>query len=165
MRCRLAAALFFLASARALAIEAGMPAPSLSMQALDDAGAAVTTSALKGSVVYVDFWASWCVPCRLSMPALDDLYRKNKSRGFAVVGVNKDATPADARRFLAKVPVSFTLVRDDADAAAKGFDVKAMPSGYLIDRKGVVRVVHRGFTPETGAALEKEIDSLLKEPS
>ena len=142
-----------------------MPAPSLSMQALDDAGAAVTTSGLKGSVVYVDFWASWCVPCRLSMPALDELYKKNKSRGFAVVGVNKDATPADAKRFLARVPVSFALVSDAGDAAARGFDVKAMPSGYLIDRKGVVRVVHRGFTAETGAALEKEIDSLLKEPS
>ena len=165
MAGRLVAALLGFASLPALAIEAGMPAPSLSMQALEDSGAAVTTSGLKGSVVYVDFWASWCAPCRLSMPALDDLYRKNKSRGFAVVGVNKDATPADARRFLAKVPVSFTLVRDGADAAAKGFDVKAMPSGYLIDRKGVVRVVHRGFTPETGAALEKEIDSLLKEPS
>ena len=157
--------LLFLFSVPALAIEAGTPAPSLSMQALDEGGAAVTTSSLKGSVVYVDFWASWCVPCRLSMPALDALYKKNKSRGFAVVGVNKDATPADAKRFLARVPVSFALVRDGADEAARGFDVKAMPSGYLIDRKGVVRVVHRGFTAETGAALEKEIDSLLKEPS
>jgi len=142
-----------------------MPAPSLSMRALDEGAAAVATSSLKGSVVYVDFWASWCVPCRLSMPTLDELYKKNKSRGFAVVGVNKDATPADAKRFLARVPVSFALVRDGADEAARGFDVKAMPSGYLIDRKGVVRVVHRGFTAETGAALEKEIDSLLKEPS
>jgi len=157
--------LLFLFSVPAPAIEAGMPAPSLSMQALDEGGAAVATSSLKGSVVYVDFWASWCVPCRLSMPTLDELYKKNRSRGFAVVGVNKDATPADAKRFLARVPVSFALVRDGADEAARGFDVKAMPSGYLIDRKGVVRVVHRGFTAETGAALEKEIDSLLKEPS
>ena len=141
-----------------------MPAPALSMAALEG-GAPVTMASLKGSVVYVDFWASWCVPCRLSMPALDELYKKNKSRGFAVVGVNKDATAGDARKFLAKVPVSFTLVQDGADAAAKSFDVKAMPSGYLVDRKGVVRHVHRGFTAETGAALEKEIDSLLKEPS
>jgi peroxiredoxin len=99
------------------------------------------------------------------MPALDDLYKRNKSRGFAVLGVNKDATVADARKFLAKMPVTFALVQDGADAAAKSFDVKAMPSGYLVDRKGIVRQVHRGFTAETGAALEKEIDSLLKEPS
>lgn len=149
----------------AAAVEAGTPAPALSMASLDASGTAVTLASLKGSVVYVDFWASWCVPCRLSMPALDDLYRRNKSRGFAVVGVNKDATPADARRFLAKVPVTFVLVQDAADAAARGFDVKAMPSGYLVDRKGVVRHVHRGFTTETGAALEREIDSLLREPS
>jgi len=158
------AALAILASIPAVAVEAGMPAPTLSMTPLEG-GAPVTLAGLKGSVVYVDFWASWCVPCRLSMPALEDLYKRNKSRGFAVVGVNKDAGVADARRFLAKVPVSFTLVQDGADAAARGFDVKAMPSGYLVDRKGLVRQVHRGFTAETGATLEKEIDSLLKEPS
>ena len=165
MRKVLAAFLACACVTPALAVEAGAPAPSLSMAALEDGGAPVAMPSLKGNVVYVDFWASWCVPCRLSMPALDDLYRKNRSRGFAVVGVNKDATPADAKRFLAKVPVSFSLVRDPEDAAAKGFDVKAMPSGYLVDRRGVVRYVHRGFTAETGAALEKEIDSLLKEPS
>jgi len=158
------AALAIFASLPAAAVEAGMPAPTLSMAPLEG-GAPVTLGGLKGSVVYVDFWASWCVPCRLSMPALEDLYKRNKSRGFAVVGVNKDASVADARRFLAKLPVSFTLVQDGADAAARGFDVKAMPSGYLVDRKGLVRQVHRGFTAETGATLEKEIDSLLKEPS
>jgi len=162
---RLIAALLTTISSHALAVEAGMPAPALSMAALDEGGAPVAMAALKGNVVYVDFWASWCVPCRLSMPALDELYRRNKSRGFTVVGVNKDATAADARRFLAKVPVTFALVQDAGDAAARGFDVKAMPSGYLVDRKGVVRHVHRGFTAETRAALEREIDSLLKEPS
>jgi len=142
-----------------------MPAPALTLAALDEGGRPVTLAQLKGSVVYVDFWASWCVPCRLSMPTLDDLYRRNKSRGFAVVGVNKDATAAEARRFAARVPVTFALVQDGGDAAARGFDVKAMPSGYLVDRKGVVRHVHRGFTSETAAALAREIDSLLQEPS
>jgi len=158
------AALAILASLPAAAVEAGMLAPPLSMAPLEG-GAPVTLAGLKGNVVYVDFWASWCVPCRLSMPTLEDLYQRNKARGFAVVGVNKDASASDARRFLARVPVTFALVQDGADAAARGFDVKAMPSGYLVDRKGVVRQVHRGFTAETGAALEKEIDSLLKEPS
>ena len=164
MRWVLAVLATFL-STHAAAVEAGVPAPALSMAALDDGTKPVSMAALKGSVVYVDFWASWCVPCRLSMPTLDGLYQRNKSRGFTVVGVNKDATPADARRFLAKVPVTFLLVGDASDAAARGFDVKAMPSGYLVDRKGVVRQVHRGFTAETAAALEQEIDSLLKEPS
>jgi peroxiredoxin len=164
MRWILAVLATFFAT-HAAAVEAGMPAPALSMAPLEASGTAVSLASLKGSVVYVDFWASWCVPCRLSLPTLDDLYRRNKSRGFEVVGVNKDATSADARRFLAKVPVTFALVQDASDAAARGFDVKAMPSGYLVDRKGVVRHVHRGFTAETGAALEREIDSLLKESS
>lgn len=162
---RILAAFAALLPALVLAVEAGAPAPSLSMPSLDDATRTVTLAGLKGNVVYVDFWASWCVPCRLSMPTLDEMYRRYKARGFAVVGVNKDATVADARRFLAKVPVTFPLVADPSDSAARGFDVKAMPSGYLVDRKGIVRHVHRGFTAETGAVLEREIDSLLKEPS
>jgi peroxiredoxin len=80
------------------------------------------------------------------------------------VGFNKDMEKADAERFIRKVNVSFPLLQDDKDAAAKAFDVKAMPSGYLVDRKGVVRKVHRGFTQETAASLEKEIEDLLMEP-
>jgi len=162
---RIPAVLLAALSTAAWALEPRARVPSVSAPRLGEPGAPIELRSLKGKVVYVDFWASWCVPCRLSMPTLEELYKKNRSRGFAVVGVNKDATPADAKRFLARVPVSFALVRDGTDEAARGFDVKAMPSGYLIDRKGVVRVVHRGFTAETGAALEKEIDSLLKEPS
>jgi len=115
--------------------------------------------------VYVDFWASWCAPCRVSFPMLDALYRENGSRGFVVVGVNKDVSIDDAQKFLKKVPVTFTLVGDAKDAAAKAFDVKTMPSGYLVDRKGVVRKVHRGFTLETGAAIREEVEALLREPS
>ena len=164
LRRALSFALALCAAPCVLAVEAGMPAPAMSLAPLEQ-GAPLSMPGLKGSVVYVDFWASWCVPCRLSMPALDALYRRNKARGFTVVGVNKDATLADARRFLAKVPVTFPLAADPADAAARGFDVKAMPSGYLVDRKGIVRHVHRGFTTGTGAELEREIDSLLREPS
>ena len=149
----------------AAALEPGAKAPALSAPRLDQPNPEVNLGALKGQVVYVDFWASWCVPCRLSMPALDSLYRKNAARGFAVVGINKDVSAADAQRFLQRVPVSFPLATDAQDAAARAFDVKAMPSGYLIDRRGVIRRVHRGFTTETGAELEREIDDLLKEPS
>jgi peroxiredoxin len=158
------AAIAIALSSPAAALDAGAPAPTVSMAPLEG-GKALSLADLKGQVVYVDFWASWCVPCRLSMPALDEIYKRNKARGFAVVGVNKDTSAADARKFLTRVPVSFPLVLDPADAVARGFDVKAMPSGYLVDRKGVVRQVHRGFTPETAAALAREIDSLLQEPS
>jgi thiol-disulfide isomerase/thioredoxin len=160
-----ACALALVLSPCALAIEAGAPLPELAVARLEDPAQSLSLGTLRGSVVYVDFWASWCVPCRLSMPALDALYRQNRARGFAVVGVNKDVAAADARRFLAKVPVTFTLVSDGQDALARAFDVKAMPSGYLVDRKGVVRKVHRGFTAETAEALAREVDALLKEPS
>ena len=161
---RLFLAILLLATAIAAnAIEAGAPVPALSVPRLNDPGA-VDLASLKGKVVYVDFWASWCVPCRLSMPALDAMYKKHAGEGFTVVGFNKDVEAADAQRFLQRVPVSFILARDSKDAAAKAFDVKAMPSGYLVDRKGVVRKVHRGFTQETAGALEKDIEELLKEP-
>jgi peroxiredoxin len=97
------------------------------------------------------------------MPALDALARRHGERGFTVVGVNKDASAADAERFLRRVPVGFSLVSDADDAIAGAFGVRAMPSGYLIDRRGVVRRVHRGFTAETAVALEREIAELLEE--
>lgn len=164
MRRMLLAVLAIMASFAARAIEAGAPVPALTAPRLAEPGAPVDLAALKGKVVYVDFWASWCVPCRLSMPALDAMYKKHAGEGFTVVGFNKDVEVADAQRFLQRVPVTFPLAQDAKDAAAKAFDVKAMPSGYLVDRKGVVRKVHRGFTQETAPLLEKEIEELLKEP-
>jgi thiol-disulfide isomerase/thioredoxin len=146
----LAAAALLGASFSVHAIEAGESAPAV-------------PGAPRGQVFYVDFWASWCVPCRLSMPALDAMYRKHGAAGFSVIGVNKDVSEEDAKRFLQRVKVSFPIVADEGDKLAKAFGVKAMPSGYLVDRKGVVRQVHRGFTSETAAALETEIQSLLGE--
>jgi thiol-disulfide isomerase/thioredoxin len=164
MRRLLALAIVLFAPA-SYAVDAGNPVPALTAPRLGQSGPPVSLAALKGQVVYVDFWASWCVPCRLSMPALDAMYRKNAARGFTVVGFNKDMEAGDAKRFLERVPVSFPLAEDAKDAAARAFDVKAMPSGYLIDRRGVVRKVHRGFTIETAATLEREIEDLLKEPA
>jgi thiol-disulfide isomerase/thioredoxin len=164
MRAALALAVL-LACPPALALEPGAPMPALSAPRLGSQDEPVSLPSLRGRVVYVDFWASWCVPCRLSMPLLDGLHRRHAARGFTVVGVNKDASLADAQRFLKRVPVGFTLVQDADDALARAFDVKAMPSGYLVDRRGTVRRVHRGFTSETAAALEREVAQLLDEPA
>ena len=149
----------------AVAVERGAAAPTVALPRLGSTSPPPTIASLKGRVVYVDFWASWCVPCRLSMPALDSLYRKHSAAGLTVIGVNKDTSTEEAQKFLKRVPVGFPLARDEQDAVAKAFDVKAMPSGYLIDRKGVVRKVHRGFTVETADVLEREIAELLKEPA
>ncbi len=157
------ATLLIAASTHAVALEAGEAAPVVRAARLGEPGSSVGGEALRGKVVYIDFWASWCVPCRESMPALDALYRKHEAEGFAVIGVSKDVNEADARRFLERVAVGFPLVMDTDDRLARAFGVKAMPSGYLIDRKGVVRRVHRGFTAETASALEGEVRSLLGE--
>ncbi|HZZ91111.1 MAG TPA: TlpA disulfide reductase family protein [Usitatibacter sp.] len=160
---RALAFLLVFASGGAWALESGAPLPPLSAPALGDPAHKVAFGDTKGSVVYVDFWASWCAPCRQSMPLLQSLQQRYGARGLRVIGVNKDVSVADAHRFLRTVPVDFTLVQDAGDALAHAFDVKAMPSGYLADRHGVVRFVHRGFTAESGAALEREILSLLDE--
>jgi thiol-disulfide isomerase/thioredoxin len=157
------AALAVIAAPQAASLEPGARAPGVDAVPLQPGSARVSLERLRGRVVYVDFWASWCVPCRNSMPALDALARRHGERGFTVVGVNKDASAADAERFLRRVPVGFSLVSDADDAIAGAFGVRAMPSGYLIDRRGVVRRVHRGFTAETAVALEREIAELLEE--
>jgi thiol-disulfide isomerase/thioredoxin len=162
---RLVAALAIACSQSVLAVEAGAPVPDVSGPRIDAPSESLALSSLRGKVVYVDFWASWCAPCRISFPVLDALYKENASRGFVVVGINKDTSVEDAQKFLKKVPATFPLVGDAKDAAARAFDVKTMPSGYLVDRKGVVRKVHRGFTSETGAVIREEVDALLKEAS
>lgn len=164
MPLRAAALLVLLAlGALAHAAQPGSPAPSITMPRMDDSGKKLSLDSLRGKVVYVDFWASWCIPCRISVPSLERLYRENAGRGFEVVGVNKDVRADDAQRFLKRMPVSFTLVGDESDAAAKAFDVKTMPSGYLIDRKGIVRHVHGGFTRTTADTLAEEVRLLLQE--
>jgi len=151
------------AASAAFAVEVGQPMPAVPIaQPFTKGGESVNIGAFRGKVLYVDFWASWCVPCRTSMPALESLYAKYKDRGFVVVGVNKDDRWTDAERFLQKYPASFPLASDVDEKIVKTFAVPAMPSGYLIDRKGVVRQVHTGFTAETGQVLDREIDSLLK---
>jgi peroxiredoxin len=146
----------------AFAVEAGAPAPAVAFKALGESAVPASLAALKGSVVYVDFWASWCTPCLRSMPALRTLYGKHRDQGFVVVGVNKDVGAGEAERFLRRFPVSFPLVADADDAVAKAFDVKTMPSGYLIDRTGTVRHVYRGFTGESEAALARDVQALLE---
>lgn len=119
--------------------------------------------ALQGEVVYLDFWASWCIPCIRSFPFMNQLEHDLKGEGLRVVGVNLDENPADARKFLEKYPVNFSIVTDPEKQCAQDFNVFAMPSSYLIDRKGVVRHVHHGFRSEETQKLRLLIEELLAE--
>jgi cytochrome c biogenesis protein CcmG/thiol:disulfide interchange protein DsbE len=147
---------------QAHALKPNDAAPEIETRLVAEA-TAFKLSALRGKVVYVDFWASWCAPCRVSFPILDALGAKHGAQGFAVVGVNQDDAAKDRDAFMKRVPVKFTLVEDGDHKIAKAYDVKAMPSGYLIDRKGTVRYVHAGFDGSSRDKLETQILQLLKE--
>lgn len=119
--------------------------------------------ALKGKVVYLDFWASWCTPCRRSFPWLDALQARHGAAGFVVVAVNVDDQRSLATQFLKEVPVAFRVAYDPQGQLAQRWKLLGMPSSYLIDRTGKVRVSHVGFRKGDEARREAEIVSLLAE--
>ena len=117
----------------------------------------------KGKVVYMDFWASWCLPCVKSFPFLNELDHDLKEQGLHVIGINLDEKVTDAQEFLAKHPVDFSIVADPSKQCAKGFEVIAMPTSYLIDRKGNIRHIHRGFRSGETNELRALITQLVME--
>ena len=117
---------------------------------------------MAGKVVLVDFWASWCAPCKSSFPVLDSIYRKFKERGFLVVAVSVDESGDAMREFLGTHPVSFPVVRDARQQLVASAGIEAMPTSFLIDRTGKVVAVHAGFKGrETEEQLMTEIEKLL----
>ena len=117
---------------------------------------------LAGQVVLVDFWASWCAPCKASFPVLDGLQRTYAGRGFTVLAVSVDDDPQKMKDFLAAHPVSFPVVHDARQNLVAAAGIEAMPSSFLVDRAGKIRYAHAGFKPETSPAeLAAEIERLL----
>lgn len=147
----------------ATATERGEPAPAFGAASLRN-GDPVRLEDFRGKVVYLDFWASWCGPCRQSLPWMEQLRREFGAAGFEVLAVNVDETPADALRFLRRYPVTYPIVGDARGTVAALYDVQDMPSSYLIDRKGVVREVHRGFNRSDAARLRDAVATLVAEP-
>ena len=141
------------------AVEAGQPAPPFTLPSATDG--VVALDQLRGKVVYVDFWASWCGPCRRSFPWMNEMQQKYGARGFTVVAVNVDKKRADADKFLALIPARFTVVFDAAGATPTAYAVKGMPSSYLVDARGNVTFVERGFLDESKGPLEERIKALL----
>ena len=147
-----------LAAPAAWSLEAGAQAPDLNLPGLKDA---VSLAGLKGKVVYVDFWASWCGPCKQSFPFMNELQAKYGAQGFEIVAVNLDAKRDDADKFLAEVPAKFTVAFDPKGDSAKRFEVKGMPSSYLIGRDGKVVAVHKGFKEEDRKDVDASIAKAL----
>jgi thiol-disulfide isomerase/thioredoxin len=143
----------------ALAASVGTVAPPFALPDRD--AKTVSLAALRGDVVYVDFWASWCGPCRKSFPWMNAMQQKYGARGFKVVAVNVDKRRADADKFLAQVPAHFTTVFDATGATPTAYEIKAMPSSVLIDTNGNVTLVEEGFRDERRDELEARIRALL----
>jgi len=158
----LCAALALIPLHTAVAAEIGSQAPDCALTSINDAQHH-DLQQFRGKVVYVDFWASWCPPCAKSFPFLNKLERDFKADGLQVIGVNLDQTPEDATVFLTEYPADFTVTADADQQCATKFEVKAMPSSYLIDRKGVIRHIHLGFRDGAAEELRLAVEQLLAE--
>lgn len=159
MRRAALAAAFAVVSTATLAAGVGDPAPPFALR--DAHGETLALDALHGRVVYVDFWASWCGPCRRSFPWMNELQRRYGAGGLTIVAINVDKSPADAARFLERNPAQFAIAYDQAGATPLAYAVQGMPSSYLIDAQGKVVEVEQGFRDERKAALERRIQALL----
>jgi cytochrome c biogenesis protein CcmG/thiol:disulfide interchange protein DsbE len=120
-------------------------------------------ASLRGRVVYLDFWASWCAPCRQSFPWMETMKRTYGAQGLEIITVNLDRDRADADKFLRQFHPTFDVRLDPKGELAESYKVQGMPSSVLIDRHGVIRVSHVGFRPVDGPVYEAQIRELLAE--
>jgi len=156
-----AMALGFCMCAPVLADEFSGPAPDFTLT--DASGTAFSLSELKGQVIMINFWASWCGPCRQEMPLLEAIFQKYEPLGFTLLGVNVEENPSDGQTWLADRPVSFPMLYDPDNGVSKLYDVVAMPSTVLIDRQGNVRYLHHGYKPGYENDYMDQIRTLARE--
>jgi thiol-disulfide isomerase/thioredoxin len=158
---RLIASAMLALTATVFASDQATPAPDLTFMA--DSGSAIQLAALKGKVAVIDFWASWCIPCRTSFPAMDTLQKELGDKGLVVVAVNVDEDRHSADQFLLTRPHTMTVAFDPQGKAAEAFKLKGMPSTILVDRRGNIRFTHMGYTEKTLAQFRAEVLQLLGE--
>ena len=147
----------------ALAASSSGPAPGFQLSGRG--GKTIDLSQFKGQVVMINFWASWCGPCRQEMPLLEDIYKKYKPMGFTLVGVNVEPSTGDPEGWLNKLPkqVTFPVAFDVDSKVSKLYKVAGMPTTVFIDRKGNVREIHRGYKPGDENIYLTQIRAMLKE--
>lgn len=152
------ATVFLAASASGSAAEV---APTFSLPARG--GSTIDLSQYKGQVVMINFWASWCVPCRQEMPLLDSIYKKYKPLGFTLLSVNVEPDQKEAESFLKQTPVTFPVVFDAKSKVSGLYNVQGMPTTVFIDRKGNVRLMHVSYKTGDENLYMDQIRTLLRE--
>ena len=153
------ACLFAIRIAPAIALEKGAIAPDFELPA---ASGNVSLAQYRGKIIYLDFWASWCGPCKQSFPWMNAMQAKYAGKGLQIVSINVDAKRDDATKFLVANPATFAVGFDPQGQTPALYAVKAMPSSYLIGRDGRIAFLHRGYAPEDAAKLEQEIRQALE---
>jgi peroxiredoxin len=141
--------------------EVSGPAPDFTLKS--NQGKNLKLSEHRGDVVLLNFWASWCGPCRQEMPELEKLQARYQDYGFTILGVNVEEDSSKADKVLRKTPVSFPILYDTSNKVSKAFDVRAMPSTVMIDRDGNMRYLHKGYVPGDEAQYAKWIKKLIRE--
>ena len=139
----------------------GSPAPDFTLRVLD--GPNLRLQEQRGKVVLVNFWATWCGPCRQEMPHLNRLYEKYRASGFVLLGVNVDDDTSKAAAVATQLGLTFPVLLDSEKKASRLYDLNAMPSTVLVDRDGRVRYVHRGYLDGYEDTYDKQIREMLKE--
>ena len=137
------------------------PAPEFKLMSRD--GTQVSLAAQKGNVVMVNFWATWCVPCREEMPHLQALYERYNSLGFELLAVNVEDNPAGARKWLEETPVTFPVLFDPKNEVTKLFKVQTMPTTVLVGRDGTMRFIHHGYKTGYENEYQTQVRALLRE--
>ena len=146
-----------------ITLDEPLPQPTWELPLIANGEGTVTDSTYLGRVTYVDFWASWCGPCRLSLPALNRLTKEFDTADFGVVAISVDYVDEDALDFLKRYPVDYPVAIDKTGNSGRDFAVAGMPSGYLIGRDGLIREVHVGFRKGDEAFLREQIQALISD--
>ena len=162
MRNHIAAAVAALALALpTFASPVGAPAPQFNLAS--QGGKDISLSQYKGQVVMLNFWASWCGPCRQEMPILEQLNHQYHNKGVTLIGVNVEPDSSAANTWLKATPVTFPILYDVDSKVSKLYEVQGMPNTVILDRKGVVRYIHRGYTPGAENEYLDQIRTLIRE--
>ncbi len=146
-------------SSTASAVKVKQVAPDFTLAS--NKGGNVRLKDLRGKVVMINFWATWCAPCRKELPLLNDLYNKYKSKGFVLLGVNIDDKSAPAKKMIKELKINFPVLFDNNQSTSESYDLQAMPSTFILDKNGIIRFSHYGYKSGYEKKYEKDVKSLL----